>query len=118
MKMIRMYTGPDNRSHLEELPLALKQETEIVESMLLSPLNGQANLRISTGTMPNLHPAPRKQYLVLLEGNLDVIVGDGQTMAVGAGDIIKVEDTSGEGHLLRFRDGCERYMFFFAPIAN
>ena len=118
MKLIRMYTGPDQRSHLEELPLGLNRESGTVESAVLRTLGGRANIRVSTGTMPDLHPAPRNQYLVVLEGDLDVIMGDGQRMAVGPGDVIQVEDTSGEGHILRFRDGCERYIFLFAPIAD
>ena len=118
MKLIRMFTGPDERSHLEELPLSLGRESGTVESAVLRALGGRANIRVSTGTMPDLHPAPRNQYLVVLEGDLDVVMGDGQQMAVGPGDVVQVEDTSGEGHILRFRDGCERYIFLFAPIAD
>ena len=106
MKLVRMFTGADNRSHLEEMKLDLKRENEVVESMFLRSLGGRANLRVSTGTIPDLHPAPRDQYLTVLEGELDVVVGDGQQMAVGPGDVIQVEDTSGEGHILRFRNGC------------
>ena len=86
MKLIRMFTGEDNRSHLEEVKLGLEPESSEVESALLRPLGGQANIRISTGTVPELHPAPREQYLVVLEGELDVIVGDGQQMQIGIGD--------------------------------
>ena len=117
MKLIRMFTGTDNRSHLEEVKLGLERETSEVESAVLRPLEGRANIRISTGTMPELHPAPRDQYLVVLEGELDVIVGDGQQMPIGPGDVVQVEDTSGEGHVLRFRNGCQRYVFLFAPIS-
>lgn len=118
MKLIRMFTGPDERSHLEELTPTRERLNEVVELVDLLPLEGRANLRLATGTVPELHPAPRNQYLVVLEGELDVIVGDGQTMAVGPGDVIQVEDTWGEGHVLRFRNGCQRYAFFFAPFAR
>ena len=117
MKLIRMFTGPDERSHLEELSLDLAQKGDPAESVLPRILGGPGYVRVSSSTLPELHPAPRHQYLVVLEGELDVIVGDGQQMPVTPGDIIQVEDTSGEGHVLRFRNNCQRYVFFFAPIA-
>ena len=96
MKLIRMFTGPDERSHLEELPLGLGRDSDTVESAVLRALGGRANIRVSTGTMPDLHPAPRNQYLVVLEGDVDVIMGDGQQMAVGPG-----RRDPGGGHVRR-----------------
>ena len=118
MKLIRMFTGSDGRSHLEEQPIDLEPITTVAGEAVLRPLHGQAVVRMATGTMPDLHPAPRNQYLVVLEGELDVVVAGGDTMPIGPGDVIQVEDTWGEGHILRFRNGCQRYAFFFAPIAE
>ena len=44
------------------------------------------------------HCAPQKQYVVLLDGTVEVEVSDGELRQFKAGDIILVEDTHGSGH--------------------
>jgi hypothetical protein len=39
-------------------------------------------------------------------------------MPAGPGDLIQVEDKSGDGRTLHGREGCGRYVFLFAPIAD
>lgn len=48
-----------------------------------------------------LHPAPARQYIVLLSGELEIMVPDGSTRRLTAGSIVLVEDVSGRGHRTR-----------------
>ena len=119
MKIVRMYTGGDNRSHLEDVDLKFNPLTAVADgTTLLAGDTAECSIRVATQTMPELHAAPRRQYLVILEGEVDFVVGDGQKKELSAGDIVQVEDTEGEGHVVKLRPGCSRYIFFFTPLAG
>ena len=45
------------------------------------------------------HPAPRRQLMFMLVGELEVRVSDGQVRRLSAGDVFLVEDTVGKGHV-------------------
>lgn len=47
------------------------------------------------------HPAPRKQWVIMLRGAVEVEVSDGSTRTFGAGDLLLVEDVTGSGHSTR-----------------
>ena len=44
------------------------------------------------------HPTPRKQFVFVLGGAMEVEVEDGETRRFEQGDILLLEDTSGRGH--------------------
>ena len=58
------------------------------------------------------HNAPERQYIVILEGDLDVEVGDGTRRRFGPGDILLAEDLTGRGHISRAVDGQPRRSLF------
>jgi quercetin dioxygenase-like cupin family protein len=47
------------------------------------------------------HPAPRRQWIFVLSGTLEVEVQDGEVRQFPSGRILFVEDTSGKGHKTR-----------------
>ena len=44
------------------------------------------------------HPAPARQFVLLLKGALEVEVGDGERRVFNVGSIVFLEDTQGKGH--------------------
>ncbi len=46
----------------------------------------------------NWHPAPRKQFVFMLDGAIEIEVADGEIRQFSIGDIILLEDVSGKGH--------------------
>ena len=44
------------------------------------------------------HPAPRKQYVFILGGAIEIKVADGEVRRFSIGDIVLLEDTAGKGH--------------------
>jgi quercetin dioxygenase-like cupin family protein len=94
--IFRLYTGDDGRSHIEEQSLAS-------HPALTSP---QAASHIffrefPVGTFLDWHPAPRRQYVIILSGELEIGLGDGTLRRFGPGDARLVEDTTGQGHTTR-----------------
>jgi hypothetical protein len=44
------------------------------------------------------HTAPRRQYVITLEGQVEVGLGDGTKRVFGAGDVLLADDLTGRGH--------------------
>ncbi len=60
------------------------------------------------------HPAPRRQFIIMLNGVMEVTTGDGDTRRFRSGDVLLVTDTSGQGHQTAAAEGRE---CVFASIA-
>ena len=103
-KIVRVFTGPDQRSHFEEIHLemsefrlgslfSLKSQLVPVEGVVFreNPLEGNEDF----------HCPPRKQFVVTLFGAVEISVGDGSSRIFGPGDILFAEDLQGEGHKAR-----------------
>ncbi|MDA1074514.1 MAG: hypothetical protein O3A63_07115 [Proteobacteria bacterium] len=58
-------------------------------------------LRMAAGYNSDWHNAPRKQYVLVLEGTMTIRVSNGDQRDFSAGTILRVEDTSGQGHCTR-----------------
>lgn len=44
------------------------------------------------------HPAPRRQYVVMLRGDVRATTSDGETRTFAPGDVVLLEDLEGGGH--------------------
>ena len=55
------------------------------------------------------------QFIFVLQGNLEVEVSDGETRQFGAGAVILVEDTSGQGHITRVAGEERAYLVAVPP---
>lgn len=62
-----------------------------------------------------LHPAPRRQYVVTLQGELIFKVSDGSTFTVAPGIILIAEDTIGSGHSWELTEG-NVWLRIYIPI--
>ena len=49
----------------------------------------------------DLHNAPARQFIVLLDGEIEITISTGESRTFAAGDILLVEDTEGKGHKTR-----------------
>ena len=97
MAIFRMYTGPDGKSHWEEQTLA--------EHPTLTKPQATAHIVFSeqpAGKFLDWHPAPRRQYVIVVSGQLEIGFGDGTTRRFAPGDARLVEDTTGQGHTTRY----------------
>jgi quercetin dioxygenase-like cupin family protein len=96
MAIFRMYTGRDEQSHIEEQTLgahpALAQERSAAHIQFRE---------IPAGTFMDWHNAPRRQYVIVLSGQLEIGFKDGTTRRMTPGDATLAEDTTGSGHTTR-----------------
>ena len=112
MTVVRLYTGPDNKSHFEDVQIPLKDGGKVGFISELYKATGVV-FRETTGDYNyDFHPAPRRQYVVNLEGEVEIEVGDGTKRILRTGDILLAEDTTGQGHISRAVAGKPRKSLF------
>ena len=93
MGIYRLYSGDDGQSHLEELKIA--DNPGLSEAIAVSTITFR---HWEPGHFIDWHPAPRRQYIISLSGNIEIGLGDGSSHTFGPGDARLVEDTTGQGH--------------------
>ncbi len=101
MKIERIYTGADNRSHFESVELHATADGEGGVVTALQSASGVMFNSWQVGRVADWHPAPRRQYLVVLSGRVEFEIGDGTKRQFGLGEVILAEDTYGQGHITR-----------------
>jgi hypothetical protein len=100
MKIIRLYTGTDNESHFEEkeVDFNFSGDTEVSAT---EPATGIIFRRAPATHLSDFHPAPRRQYVITLSGQVEIETGDGTVKRFGPGDVMLADDTTGHGHITR-----------------
>lgn len=101
MKITRLYTGSDNESHFEDIEIELDSAGEIGTLSEKVDATGIIFRRTGPDYDYDWHNAPRRQYIIMLDGAVDVEIGDGTVQRFSTGDILLVEDVNGQGHRSR-----------------
>jgi quercetin dioxygenase-like cupin family protein len=107
---VRLYTDETGESHFEDLAAAL---TEVDFAPPAPPLELSEYARVErfaffcmpAGWHGDWHPTPRRQYFIVLSGEVEAITSDGETRRFTPGNVVLVEDTTGKGHASRSVNG-------------
>ena len=97
MQVVRLYTGDDGESHFEEIDLPYEKVAEAERTAVEDAQNIHFR-RYQPGNFIDWHVAPRRQYVITLEGQVEVGLGDGTKRVFGAGDVLLADDLTGRGH--------------------
>jgi hypothetical protein len=110
-KITRLYTGDDGRSHFGEIEVEMEPNVvgHISERF---PATGLVFRETSGSYDYDFHVAPRRQYVVNLDGAVEITVGSGEKRVMEAGEMFLAEDTTGEGHISRAVNGRVRHSLF------
>ena len=98
--MTRLFTGPDNQTHAEQVEMKWTpgNPTEVFK---LLQVTGAELHRTPGGNVDDWHRAPRRQYVITLSGHAELEVSGGKKISVGPGNVDLVEDTTGKGHVTK-----------------
>ncbi len=101
-----MYSDPQGESHLDhaEVKQSLVNIASPAPPLYLSSFNPASKYVFYSappGWTGDWHPAPAKQFMILLTGEWEIETSDGNVLRLGPGDVILVEDTFGKGHRSR-----------------
>lgn len=93
MQCYRLYAGADGQSHFEPLDGA--------KASYFNDTQSATGYLIRDDFAPHIvdyHRAPRRRWVVTLQGSVKIGLGDGSSKTFHPGDIFLAEDTTGQGH--------------------
>ena len=93
MGTYRMYTDANDKAQWEEVDL--KTAKEWLDGFDVT--RARFSIR-EPGPTQDWHPAPQRQFVIILSGQLQIGFEDGSTKVFGAGDARLMEDLTGKGH--------------------
>jgi len=102
----RVYSDAEGESHFENVRIPFKLADFAPPAPPISvsdSINTKALVLISSpsGWFGDWHPTPTRQCIILISGELEVEVSDGEIRRFKKGDIALLEDTTGKGHVTR-----------------
>jgi len=106
VKYLRIYTGTDGESYFEDVELPMKSSTPTFNPSLKDSIKRSEIIK-ATGVSFNEYPpgmdwgchtAPRRQFVICLEGEAEFTSSQGVKRRISAGDFLLAEDTTGKGH--------------------
>ena len=100
----RIYVDSNGESHFEDVGIKFTPSGSGSQARNLSffpPATQYGFYCFPPGTFLDWHPAPRRQMLFHLSGEVEVKVSDGEVRRFKPGSILYVEDTTGKGHVTR-----------------
>jgi quercetin dioxygenase-like cupin family protein len=96
-KVTRVYTDENGDSRFDEVfypltdggPIGHLSQSVAVKEVLFRKVPAGYN---------DLHTAPQKQYVVLLNGGVEIETSLGEKRKLEQGEVLLMEDTTGKGH--------------------
>ncbi|MBN2564672.1 MAG: cupin domain-containing protein [Candidatus Eisenbacteria bacterium] len=103
MRYTRVFADELGESHFEDIEVGMDEVvfappapplklSEFMESSRFSFLSADP------GWYGDWHPAPKRQFTLYLQGEVEAGVSDGEIRRFGPGSAVLVEDTTGKGH--------------------
>ncbi len=106
MKYTRLYADDAGVTHFQDMdveqvsidfappapPIFVSQPIEATRTLFM---------RFPAGWEGDWHPAPKRQFGIILSGRFEITAGDGESRIFDAGSVRLLEDTTGKGHRSR-----------------
>jgi hypothetical protein len=112
MRIHNLYTDAKGESHFRDIDVEWIEEKHFSKMSARLPATGIIFRETSGDYDLDWHPAPRRQYIINLDGGVQITASDGESRIIKAGEVILVEDTTGKGHLSKSVGGQMRRSIF------
>jgi len=115
MRIHNLYVDANGETHFRDIEVEWVEERHFSKLSARLPATGIIFRETSADYDLDWHPAPRRQYIINLDGGVKITASDGESRVIGAGEVLLVEDTGGKGHLSKSVGGKMRRSIF-VPI--
>ena len=115
MRIHNLYTDANGESHFRDIEIDWVEQRNFSKLSARLPATGIIFRETGGDYDLSWHPAPRRQYIINLDGGVKITASDGEAREIGAGEVILVEDVRGKGHLSQSIGGKMRHSIF-VPI--
>ncbi len=101
MLVVRLYTGADGKSHFEEVDIPWEKVSDLFQRTVGQDTTSVHFRRQLPGASTGYHITPQRQYIITLEGQIEIGVGDGIKRLFKTGEVMLAEDLTGQGHTVK-----------------
>ena len=97
----RLYSDIDGESRFEDVKIDLTDKGPV--GYLSTGFSAEdIRFRLNEPAYDwNFHNAPARQFIILLDGEIEITTSLGEIRKFSGGDVLLVEDTAGKGHRTR-----------------
>src|SRR5690554_2445034 len=108
----RIYADEHGDSHFENIELPLKEAGEIGFLSEKIPAKEVMFRKVKPTYDYDFHTAPQRQFIILLDGEIEIETSLGEKRQFKGGEILLMEDIEGKGHKTRNLKDIERKSVF------
>ncbi len=112
IQITRIYSDNTGESHFEDIEMPLQDDGEIGFLSDKIPVKDIIFRKVKPDYDYDFHNAPQKQYIILLDGEIEIETSLGKKRIFKGGDILLLEDTQGKGHKTKNLQNIERRSVF------
>ena len=108
----RLYSDSKGDTWFEDIIIPLKDAGEIGKLSEGLPASSLIFREVEATYDYDFHNAPQKQYLILIDGGVEIETSLGEKRQFLAGEVVLLEDTQGKGHRTRNLEPRKRKSIF------
>lgn len=108
----RVYSDSNGDSHFEDVSIPMEEAGNIGRLSAEIPANGVIFREVEPTYDWDFHTAPQKQYIILLDGEIEIETSLGDKRTFKTGEVLLMEDTTGKGHKTRNLQPIKRKSIF------
>jgi hypothetical protein len=97
----RLYSDSNGDTRFEDISIPLTDAGEIGKLSEGLPVKSIIFREVEASYDYNFHNAPQKQYLILIDGGIEIETSLGEKRQFQTGEVLLLEDTEGKGHRTR-----------------
>lgn len=94
----RLYSDSNGDTRFENITIPLNAAGEIGRLSEGLPVKSIIFREVEASYDYDFHNAPQKQYLILIDGGIEIETSLGEKREFKTGDVLLLEDTEGKGH--------------------
>ncbi|HZH74334.1 MAG TPA: hypothetical protein VFD91_17720 [Mariniphaga sp.] len=98
MRYTRIYSDEQGESHFADVEVQLSHQGKLGSLSEKFPVKSVQFRENPAEYDWDFHNAPDKQFVILLDGAIEITTSLGEKRTFRSGDILLVEDTTGKGH--------------------
>ena len=96
--IVKIYSDEKGESHFEDVNIPLKDGGIIGKLSEALPATSVIFREVEPSYDWDFHTAPQRQYIILLDGEIEIETSLSEKRTFKGGDVILAEDTTGKGH--------------------
>ena len=112
----RIFSDSNGDTRFEDIAIPLKDAGDIGKLSAALPVKSLIFREVDASYDYNFHNAPQKQYLILIDGGIEIETTLGEKRKFYSGEVLLLEDTEGKGHRTRnLEQKARRSVFITLP---